>query len=457
MTLRNRLLSRLLACSLFLGAVATLAEMARVPAQQAGRGQERLNYDEKGYKSKARDIKSMFLGEQPADKKALDLAAQQYAYRLTWTELQGKQGEMQGLVQSAINELEANRREDRKVNEAVQQFNTALLARLKEVLPNPRPIASIGAARILAHMAKLGQEEATDVLAEALNDKDMNDGTKFWAARGMRDFFMLAFPTGDEPAIYFKDKEREARCIKALLAALDMKPPQNPPPKAEEIEGLRYHRREIIRALGVSRFPAIVDAKGASQGKTALALLRVMRNAGLNPPPRLDEQVDAAVGLAMLKMMPNKDYKPTNEYQLDVGAYHFGRFLVDFARRHQSRKDDNTAQPSQAYPWKTSGARLSVALDALSKEAAILNRNDPTKYKNTVEYVQSLVKLCQPVLKAVEADGSALPDQLAQFLENKPRDAEPIYKGDPGAVVTPGSAALTTEPPKEKAGPEEKK
>src|SRR5262245_53999517 len=350
----------------------------------------------------------MLLGDQPVDKNALDLAAQYYAYRLTWTELQGK---IHGVVQDAIKELDANRRDERKTNEAVQIFNSALLAHLKEVLPNPRYIASVNAAIILAHMAKLGQEEVCDALAEALNDKDMNGGTKLYAARGLYDFFMLAFPGPEQEAVYFKDKEREARCIKALLAALDMKLPQSPPPTAEAVEGLRYLRREVIRALGVSRHPAVLDAKGISQGNTALALIKVLRNDGLNPPPRLDEQVDAAVGLAMLKMMPNKDYKPANEYQLDVGAYHLGRFIVEFARRHQSRKEDTEKDKAHAQPWKTSGARLQLALEAINKEAAALNRNDPRKYKNTFEYVQSLVKLIQPVLKAIEAtEGNAMPD-----------------------------------------------
>src|SRR5262249_14286227 len=158
-------------------------ELTRAPAQQAGKGQERLTYDEKEYRSRSKDIRGMLQGEVSVDKKLLDLAAQHYAYRLTSTQLQNKKGDMPNLVNDVIKELDENRRDDRKSNEAVQYFNAMLLAHLKEVLPNPRPIASINAARILAHMAKSGQEEACDALAEALSDKDMNGGTRFWAAR----------------------------------------------------------------------------------------------------------------------------------------------------------------------------------------------------------------------------------------------------------------------------------
>jgi len=458
MTIRNRLLSRTLASFAFLGALWVTAELSRVPAQQGGKGQERLNYDEKAYTARLQDIRAMFKGEAPADKNTMDLAAQHYAYRLTLTDLQNKKDKMPYLVREVISELDSNRRDDRRASDAARLFNEALVTRLKEVLPNPRPIASINAAIILDHMAKHGNEEAADALAGALADKDMNDGTKFWAARGLHDFFVLAFPAGEEQPITFKDKAREARCVSALLSTFDLKSPQNPPANSEEIEGLRRLRHEVIRALGVSRFPSVVDGKGVSQSKTALALCRVLRSDGLNPPPRLDEQIEAAIGIAMLKMAPSKEYKPANEYQPDVSACHLARFVVDYSRRHQNRKEDNKAQPSQAHPWKTSAARLEIALGALKNEVAAMNRNDPNKYKNAVAYINEVFRLTLPILKSIEADSSgAAAEPLADFLEKSPRDDQPVYKGDPNSVVKPGGAALATEPAKEKPATEEKK
>jgi hypothetical protein len=428
-----------------------------VPAQQAGKGQERLLYDEKAYKSKLPDIKSMFQGDLPADKKTLDLAAQHYVYRLTWTELQSKQGEMPKLVKEITSELKTNRTGDRSANEAVQGFNAALVARLKEVLPNPRPIASYNAAQVLANMAAQGNEEAADALGEALADKDMNPATKYVAARGIHDFLMLAFAAEEEQKVRFKDKEREARVIKALLTALDVRPPENPPPSEEEITGVRALRREVIRALGASRYPAVTDANGVLQGKTAYALARVLRNDGFNPTPRLDEQVEAAIGLARLKVSPDPNYKSANEYQLDVAGHHIGQFLVDLATRHQNRKADEKQNPAGKQPWKTIGARLGVALGTLSAEANILRRNDPNKYKSSYEFVNELVKVGLPMLKGIEADATAPADQLGDVMAKSQREKEPIYKGDSTSVVKPGANALTTEPAKDKAPTEEKK
>jgi hypothetical protein len=455
MTLRTRFLFRVLTGSALLAGALFTMNRSLAPAQQPKpKGQERLTFEEREYKRS--EVKAIFQGGA-TDKKAIDAAAKYYAYRLTHPELQTKKGGMQGIVTEAISELEANRRTEERTNaEAIQYFNQMLLTRLKEVLPNPRPIASMNAARILVKMASLGQEEVTDALADALKDPDMNDATKFYAARGLKEFFNLAFPPPDGQPIYFKDREREARCIQALLANLDHKMPEVPPPTADEIEGLRILRREMIRALALSRYPAAVDAKGTVQGRTALALLRIIRNDNVKPPPRLDEQVEAAIGLALLKTKPHRDYTLANEYQLDVVAYHLGRFFVDLARRHQNRKAEEKTPEQQR--WHTYGARLGVALNALKKDAKLQHDNDPKKYKETFDYVTKIVDLSLPIMKAFEAtDGSAQSDQLAAFLDSKPKDSEPVYKGDKEAVVKPGTSTLTTEPKEDKTADEEKK
>jgi hypothetical protein len=456
MNFRTRFLIRFGISALF-SVVVLAAAMNRLPAQHAGKGQERLLYDEKAYKEKLGDIKSMLAGDSAADKKTLDLAAQYYAYRLTWTELQGKHKEMPRLDGEIKVELDNNRREDRKNSEAVKLFNQALLARLKEVLPNPRPIASVNAAMVLAYMAGQGQEEVTDALADALSDKDMNPATKLWAARGLHDFYMLAFAPEDEQKVRFANKEREARTIKALLTALDMKPPQNPPASAEDIEGIRYFRGKVIEALGRSRYPAVLDAAGAGQGKTALALARILRNDGYDPTPRLAEQVAAAIGLCLLKVSPDPGYKPSNEYQLDVAAHHLGTFLVELARRHQTHKGDEQRNPATKQPWKVIGARLGVALGSLGEQANLLRRNDPTKYKSAYEFANEVVRLGLPLVKGIEADNVAPADQLDKLLQGSQRESLPIYKGDPSSVVKPGASTLTAEPEKEKAPVDDKK
>jgi hypothetical protein len=444
MTLRNRILARSLVLSVAFGSVILGLQLSRTPAQQP-KGQERLSVEnEREYKPLR--LRAMLQGSETVDKKFLELAAKVLAYRLTWSEIQSKKDGMKLLVREAVNELDANRAEDRTKNDALQYFDQQMIARLKEVLANPKPIASINAAMILTKMTSLGIEEATDPLIDALNDKDMNDGTKFCAAEGLKEFFHLGYPPPDGTPVVFKDKPREAKAVQALIALVDRKPPQNPPPTREELEGLQILRREAIRALALSRYPVILDAKGAPQGKTALTLLKVMRNDGLNPPPRLDEQVEAAIGIAMLKLHPHRDYN--SDYQMDVAACHLGRFLVDLARKNQDRNAERKTRTQ--HPWKTFGARLGVALTALKAEATAMRKNNPTRDGKTAEYVIKVVDSSLPFLQAIEREGDPNSNTLAEFLEQNKRDGEPVYKSDKESVIKPGSSELATEPPMEK-------
>jgi hypothetical protein len=449
MPFRNRILARLLVCATAFGLLSAV-QLSRAPAQQP-KGPERLSVDnERDYKPTR--LRAMFQGDEPTDKKFIELAAKVLSYRLTWSDKQVAKDGLKFLVREAVNELDVNRKEDRTKNEAVQYFDQQMVARLKEVLPNPKPIASINAALILEKMTSLGIEEATDPLIDALTDKDMNDGTKFCAAEGLKEFFRLGYPPPDGTPVVFKDKAREARAVQALIALIDRRPPQSPPPTHEELDGFQVLRREAIRALALSRYPVILDAKGAAQGKTALTLLKVMRNDGLNPPPRLDEQVEAAVGIAMLKLHPHRDFN--SDYQIDVAAYHLGRFLVDLARKNQDRNSEKNSR--SRHPWKTFGARLGVALTALKAEATAMRKNNPTRDGKTAENVIKIVDLSLPFLSAIERDGDPNSNSLAESLELNKRDGEPVYKNDKDSVVKPATSELTSEPPADKAEKPEK-
>src|SRR5262245_66172561 len=96
MTFRSRVVFRVVICFTVLGLAGLMAGLSRAPAQQGGKGQEHLPYDEAAaaYKAKRTEIKQMFEGALAADKKVLDLAAKYYAYRLTDTLLQGKKEQM---------------------------------------------------------------------------------------------------------------------------------------------------------------------------------------------------------------------------------------------------------------------------------------------------------------------------------------------------------------------------
>src|SRR5262249_53004842 len=139
------------------------------------------------------------------------------------------------------------------------------------------------------------------------------------------------------------------------------------------------------RTLAQCRYPAVVDDKKKTvAGKPALALLRVARKDGVQPEPRWDEQVEAAIGLALMQAKLNDTYQP------DYAAQYIGAVIVEFASAYNDARNEDKG-------WKFYSARLSEALDAMGRDVA---KN--VKDQATQKYVGNVIQRGSELLKAVE-------------------------------------------------------
>src|SRR5262249_41520165 len=119
------------------------------------------------------------------------------------------------------------------------------------------------------------------------------------------------------------------------------------------VEGYRSLRREAIKALALTRHPAVVNPQDkALQSRTAVVLLRVLMKDGFAPEPRLDERAEAAIGVGYLQGKLYESYQP------DYAAHYVGWFLVDLANQYQEEKQDQ----KRRFPYRHLAARLSEAL-----------------------------------------------------------------------------------------------
>src|SRR5207302_1350086 len=106
----------------------------------------------------------------------------------------------------------------------MEEFGKRLTACLQEVVKNPKVIARLNAAVILARLAATGQENAVDVLVEILQEPNPKyEAVKLYALRGLKEVF--ASGRGESP---FADKERETRAITTLLEYIERKPALSP-------------------------------------------------------------------------------------------------------------------------------------------------------------------------------------------------------------------------------------
>lgn len=341
-----------------------------------------------------------------ADPGLVENAAKWYVYRLTWAEYR-KPGQMDDLVHEF--ETHVVGAKPREVNgEFMGLFAHQVIIQLRKILENDIPINRINGARLLAQLAKTGQDEVADLLTEVLEDKPQLDAVKFWALQGMRSLFAMGRP---------RPEDREGRCIQAAVAYLvnlTSRPVDLP---ADQADGIRYVRREALRALGQTRLPAAKTGGTA----TALALLRIVARDRVTPEPSATEQVEAVAGIGNLQAKLSEEYRP------DYAAFHIGRFVVEFSRKAQAAASMQRADQKADQIWRVHAARLIRALDSMKS-----NRSDD---EAVAKYLDGIYDQASGPLRSVQTQEPADVSQLDSWLRQNPPPSPSLIKGNSKAIV----------------------
>lgn len=375
------------------------------------------------------------VADDPKDnKELLAKAARWYAYRLTNGKYHSQADPdekdksaivltMSDLLKEVQRELLLPRTGKKDLNdnqkEYVKELSKELIKCLREVLAhNAKPLVRVNAVRMLAAVGEAGQEEVADTLAEIIGDPRQSDAVKLWAFRGLKELQEWNKP--DESII--KDAKRETRALLALADYI-LRKPEPMPTAADEIEALRYVRREAVRALGQSRYAAVPKVDKA-EGRTAWVLLRVARKDGLTPEPSISEQVEGAIGACHVK--PGKDV------QLDYVAHHVGAVAVDFINQ-ANRAKAGTGDAGIA--WKLYAARFHQALEELRTASKV------GQSAGVPEYVDKLVKAAQDPVRQVWDGKEANATTLDSWLRDNPPKNTTVYKGVADSAINAAGAS----------------
>jgi hypothetical protein len=395
--------------------------------QPIERGKLETKYN-KDYASTIKDLTNNKASPKE-NEDAVNVLAQWHTFRVTWNDVQSAQGAMTRV----INELDvflddANKN---KATALLEAFTSRAVEHLKLVLQNDRQIARVNGARILARLAKAGQEETADLLAATVADPLQNDAVKYFAFQGLRDLFAQANQPNSTIFQSKTGKQREVRCLEALVNAAGRKVPGADGLPSEEREGIRVVRREALHALAMNRRPGTIDDKGNVALRPALVLLQAACADGFVPEPRIDERVEAAIGVA------RQSPKALDGYQADYAAYQLGRFTADFALA-----TNTTAKE----PWKIHAARLIEAFEAMKTETAPLKEG---------KFIGEVLGQCLHVLSDIEKTGKGDPRDLASWLAGKQPANNTLYKGVADSAIRDGAASVAETP--DKPAPPEKK
>jgi hypothetical protein len=372
-----------------------------------------------------------------ADQALLNRAAKWYVNRLTWKDFQNPPaGEIEKTMPALVKQArrvipDASKGPlDADPQQYMEMFAKPLLTEVKAVLQNPEWIARVNAARLLASLGNTGMPIFGDALADVVKDPKQSDAVKLYALRGLGN--LLRLMERDNLFVHKTLPER-TRWTAAVLAFINRKPTVAPTAPAAELDGLRYVRREAIRALANTRVP--VDESGNVQ--TALVLVRLLRKDGYTPEPSLSEQIEAAIAIARLNP------KLADSYQADYALNQVGHFLAEFLAGYENERAELTRKKDEekekdarllTQAWLVQAARMAEALDELKE---IIGTRDG--------YATGLIDHYTNPLRAVQNKSPTSPTDLAAWLRKNPVPAGKgsVYKGDDKSVVRTGSGAAS--------------
>lgn len=310
----------------------------------------------------------------PADQKVADAAAKWYLYRITWNKLDP------GKVQSEFADfVKTNMADNRRQNQLfIQKYlGPALVESMKEVLANSAgdPAQVINACLMMPSMARLRQDNIGDYLISLGTDDKTHPVIRVYALKALKDQMPVASLHEEseldpkfDPKRTIPKKDLDARHIETLAKYIE-KPVKINPANGQQIEVVRYLRREAITALAHAGVPAVTAMKklGKVEGPVAPTLLKVLTPGGIQPPPSLQEKIEAAHGLCTMK------YPNMPEYLPDVAVYLIGQTLLETVKEYNKNWDSLVAKgPTKKLPtiaWKTESKQFEAELKELVANA----------------------------------------------------------------------------------------
>lgn len=240
-----------------------------------------------------------------------------------------------------VMEIQGNKE---KVREFARMFTKSCIENGLRVMETQIPIAQVNMGRCMVKLASLGQPEMATGIVQFLEGSS-NDAVKYLILKSARE--LLSVP-GNPQGL---GKDSEQKLAAGLCDFANHPPTITPVMTREEVDGQILLRREALRAVAELRTPLY-----SPRVRPGLLLLRAMANVGYQPPLRMDERFEAAIGLA--RMHPDRE----NDYQTAYMAQQLALFLGQFTEFY------NEKGAEEKRPWKVLASRMLEAIEGLKAE-----------------------------------------------------------------------------------------
>jgi hypothetical protein len=341
-------------------------------------------------------------------KKVVTDAADYYLYRITHR----SSYKFQAVQDEFARDMEAAKKSDASFKALL---GPALVASMRNVLAEQKidkgdGVIIVNAAMMLPTMGRLKQDDVGNYLVELVNAENTHQIVRFYASKALKEYMPITLQPNDNDLDLTKNAKRkqDAAYVDALVKFIEH-PPEVKSMSQPEMEAVRFVRREAIISLAQAGAPAVLAVNKKSQvkkdlleGPVAPTLLKVLAKDGLQPPPTLQEKVEAVLGLCAMR------YADMPEYNPDVATYLIGQTLTDFASEYSvdlgnfGKGVEKKKIPF--LPWKHDAKRLK---DGLKKFAD--NTGTPS--------AKALNGLAEPILKSIAEHESVNVNALRTQLQ----------------------------------------
>lgn len=342
-----------------------------------------------------------------------DAASKFFIYPVTWHSIKADPTKLRNVVEDFDKDmrlyvLPAKNTEFRTL------YAAKLAERLQEVFKSNAGDQKtiLNASLMLLSAAKTKHDKVDDLLTNLMKDPKTHDAVKNYAMKAMAEFPVEIVNTLQKDGNKAR-RDRDVARVTELMKFIEGKPGNNVTPEA-----FQFVRRSAVRALAQTGYPAVeFDKTRKVHAPAVLGLLRVLAPAGskhaLDPPPRLDERLEAAIGFCNMRFGTEVD--PDDLYQPEIGLYLMGRhFFPDFVdayRKDFGRFKAGSVPTTPALPWKIEAKTFDLALQTFLKNAR--NKEVDDKARKFVAYAKPFLDKIAGHQQIVDApDRGALENML---------------------------------------------
>ncbi len=377
--------------------------------------------------ARRRELNNGNVEAKKADKAVADAVAEWHIYRamIKFEKIDLVQIEFNNEIASVMDKKNATTK-----RAYIDLLGAACAAKMKDVLEQAdlkiEPSTVIYAAQMMPTMAKLKQENVSNLLVSLIEDPKTHDVVRLHALKALKETMPVriqkdVIPLGEDD-LKSNDqnakRKHDSKNVDTLTKYIN-RPINVQNMDADAIATMKFLRREAIVSLAAAGAPAVhARAKPKiEEGLVAPTLMKVLAKGAMQPPASLAEKIEAAAGLCAM------EYRYMPEYHAELGIYLVGQTVIEFVNQYNKDYINfGVFGKEKRVPyvgWKADGKRLRDGLGQLAANA----KENPAAEKSAKELQAKAKRLLDRIVNDYQQTDAEFIEDLNRVVgQLRPKD-----------------------------------